>query len=162
MGKEVDIPIKFSVRTTPEQVKELLGDHLTFIFLSSIVTPMFGGKGELRVLPSDPCVLITGYEVNDELGYIAHADIPNSYEEYFAIFRNPVIHPIIYSDENGNHITVFRVLDICQLYQDRIYDGIHYPDNKCDGCDETVKMWNPPPSHPSQIIERNDHNERKE
>lgn len=160
MNKRTKIPIKFSIRTTPKQVKEeLLGNHLTFIFLSSIIAPMFGGKDDLRVLPSDPCVFITGYEVNDENGYIARVNIPHSYEEYFAMFKNPVIHPIIYSDEKGNHLTVFRVLDICQLYQDRIYDGIHYPDNKCDGCDETVKMWNPPPSHPSQIIERNNHNE---
>lgn len=152
--KSVNIPIKFSVRITPEQVKELLEDRLSFIAVNSIIAPMFGGKDELKVLPSDPCVFITGYEVNDEHGYVVHANIPDPYEELFTIFKNPVIHPIIYSDENGYHITVFRVFDMCQLYQDRIYDGIHYPDNKCNGCDETVKLWNPPPSHPSQIIEK--------
>lgn len=155
MSKEVDIPIKFSVRLSPNEVESLMRHY--FKHSSFIMAPMCGDYSNGFTEPSqiDPCAYVRGYEVDSEVGYIGRISIPKQDEAiYETVFKEPVLHPLVVKKGIGL-IMRFRIFDICQLYQDRIYNGIYLPDplpNDVVGSyTYPIKEWNPPLSNIKEV-----------
>ena len=155
MSKEVDIPIKFSVRLSPNEVESLMRHY--FKHSSFIMAPMCGDYSNGFTEPSQiyPCAYVRGYEVDSEVGYIGRISIPKQDEAiYETVFKEPVLHPLVVKKGIGL-IMRFRIFDICQLYQDRIYNGIYLPDplpNDVVGSyTYPIKEWNPPLSNIKEV-----------
>lgn len=149
MSKEVDIPIRFSVRFTPDEIESLMRHY--FKDSSFIMAPMGGdySNGFIQAaFQIEPCVYIRGYEVDSDVGYIGHISIPKQYEAiYETVFKEPVLHPLVVKNGICAIMMRFRIFDLCQLYQDRIYNGIDLPDplpNDAEGSyTYPIKEWKP-------------------
>ena len=123
-----DIPIKFSVRLTPNEIKQLMRHK--FKHSSTIMVPMGGGySNDIQALSlTEPCAFVRDYEVDSEAGYIGRIVIPEQYLDiYKAVFKEPVLHPLVVVKKGICSIMRFHIFDLCQLYQDRIYNGIYLP-----------------------------------
>lgn len=150
MSKEVDIPIKFSVRLTPDEIESLMRHY--FKNSSFIMAPMGGDYSNgitQEAFQIEPRAYIRGYEVDSDVGYIGRISIPKQYEAiYETVFKEPVLHPLVVKKGICAIMMRFRIFDLCQLYQDRIYNGIDLPDplpNDVEGSyTYPVKEWNPP------------------
>jgi hypothetical protein len=154
MSKEVDIPIKFSVRLTPDEIESIMRHY--FKHSSFIMAPMGGdySNGFIQAaFQIEPRAFVRGYEVDSQVGYIGRISIPKQYESiYEIVFKEPVLHPLVVkNDISICAIMRFRIFDLCQLYQDRIYNGIDLPDplpNDAEGSyTYPIKEWNPPLSN---------------
>lgn len=150
MSKEFDIPIKFSVRLTPDEIESLMRHY--FKDSSFIMAPMGGDYSDgfmQAAFQIEPRAYVRGYEVDSDVGYIGHISIPKQYEAiYEIVFKEPVLHPLVVKNDIGIcEIMRFRIFDLCQLYQDKIYNGIDLPDplpNDAEGLyTYPIKEWNP-------------------
>lgn len=156
MSKEVDIPMKFSVRLIPNEIESLMRHY--FKHSSFIMAPMGGdySNGFTEPFQIDPCAFVRGYEVNSQVGYIGRISIPKQYEAiYETVFKEPVLHPLVVK-KGICAIMRFRIFDLCQLYQDRIYNGIDLPDplpnDVVSSYTYPIKEWNPPLSNIKEEI----------
>jgi hypothetical protein len=116
------LPMFFSRRISPEEIKSLLnelqGDIFLRLYCDRNPDTMFFNDG------MKPHGYIRNILFDDEEGYHAFIEIPDEFEYQFKFFINPVIHPCMTGTDGNYYFRFFEMMDECALITDNVYNGI--------------------------------------
>lgn len=118
---KVTLQLLFSTRTDPSMVESMIQEKQKYVENPSKPNQLV----VLMDMDQPPFAFITDLRKTEDK-YLCDVEIPDMNECFYDCYKTPVIHPaVIGQKDKGYHILFFKIIDMMNLNQASIYDGIN-------------------------------------